>query len=125
MTSQQCCQVPKLFWPVHQKSSASLGKVRPSSQKHQCRVLPLFYHFWERLAKFIFFSRPLLSFLAGISATWQHCVTAGGMVGLGGPSALHTEFFQNHRGTRNCMTFGHESLVKGTVSPDTCASLGP
>ncbi len=38
-------------------------------------------------------------------------VTAGGMVRLGrGLSALHTEFFQNRGGTRNCMAFSQWSL---------------
>jgi hypothetical protein len=48
-----------ILQPVHQKSSANSGK---SSANFRPQILPTNY----------FFLRPLVSFLAGISATWQH-----------------------------------------------------
>jgi hypothetical protein len=54
-----------IFRSVHEKSLAISGKVRPILEK----VRPIFGHKFFRPT---FFLRPLLSFLAGISATWQH-----------------------------------------------------
>ncbi len=52
-----------IFRPVHEKSSSKSGK---SSANFQPQILP------ANFSNF-FFLRPLKSFMAEISATWQHC----------------------------------------------------
>jgi hypothetical protein len=55
-----------IFWPVHEKSSAkkeiSSAPFQQNLAKIRIQILP---------ANFLFL-RPFLSFLAGISTTWQH-----------------------------------------------------
>ncbi len=97
---------PKLFRPVHQKSSVSLGKVRPISQKHQCSVLSLFCYFLGTFGHiYFFFLSPFWAFWPEFQPPGNTASQLVGWWGWGGLSALHTEIFHNRCSTCNCMTF--------------------
>ncbi len=76
---------------------------------------PLFCHFWQNSAKSrpkilpanFFFLRPLLSFLAGISATWQHCSPPPRYSLL-----LHRALAQSSGVLLFARRFGHEDFIK-------------